>query len=90
MSYKVQFVENWLYEEAERIHFFVVQRPILMAFLRGLILGLMLFYACTTFNILRINRMECALSKFVDDTKLKRGINTLQGRIAFQRNLNRL
>ncbi|KAK4819158.1 hypothetical protein QYF61_025949, partial [Mycteria americana] len=50
----------------------------------------MLFYACTAFNILRMNRMECALSKFVDDTKLERVINTLKGRIAFQRDLNRL
>lgn len=53
-------------------------------------LALMLFYFCTTFNILRMNGMECALSKFVDDTKLDRAINTLQDKIAFQRDLNRL
>lgn len=57
---------------------------------QGLILGLMLFYACRTFNILRMNRMECALSKPVDDIKLERAINTLQGRTAFQRDHNRL
>jgi len=57
---------------------------------QGLILGLMLFHVSTTFNILRMNRMECALSKFVDDTKLERVINTPQGRSAFQRDLYRL
>lgn len=44
---------------------------------------MMLFYVCTTFNILRMRKMECALSKSVDDTKLERLISTLQGRIAF-------
>lgn len=32
--------------------------------------------------ILRMSKMECALSKFVDDNKLERLISTLEGRIA--------
>lgn len=37
-----------------------------------------------------MNRMKRALSKFVDGAKLQRVINTLQGKTAFQRDLNML
>lgn len=44
---------------------------------------MMLFYVCTTFNILRMIKMECALIKLVDATKLDELISRLQDRSAF-------
>ena len=54
---------------------------------RGLVLGLVLFH---TFLSNMNSGTECTLSKFADDTKLRGVVDTLGGRDAIQRDLDRL
>ena len=62
-------------------------RPVTKGILQESVLGLLLF------NIFVgdvDSRIECTLSKFSENTKLSGAVDTLQGRDAIQRDLDRL
>ncbi|PKU43576.1 pol- hypothetical protein [Limosa lapponica baueri] len=62
-------------------------RPVTSGVLQGSVWGLMLFNTCVG-NM--DGGIDCTFSEFADDTKLCGAVNTLEGRDAIQRDLDRL